>query len=639
MSIFPAFCVPLPLLASLAASLFACPALAQTHGTFQTTYSGGSVGANIVSTKGGPNTSSNTPQVTPFTAGSGQYVGSVTVSADTDSGGGTNHCTAYIPDPNSANSPILTATLIWKPDPSNPNELPPAALAMQTSNAFWTLLGADGGSTGSGSGLSNGLSNGVVGPNSNNTGQICNSTLYSVWTASAGAATPISFPKTCNPTVNFAGTSGSQEHAAAAGSIGDTYAATAFPIFLAAPNPLGHPELGDGTNQFVYDAETPDGYLAVPASVTVVGASTAGTAFAKPHVALSVSPAMQTGAQTFQWLNSGPSLYVYTPGSYPNGNNYPSAAFIYKGLPKDNTYFGNHVMTMNVDSQAAQTANYQLFFTGTGSNWPNSDGVTPNWYNYYSNVYTPFSAANPAVYGKLSSSSDASSTSSSSPFLVTIKDDAYSTSYDKNSLRVFDINPAFPKYAHFIGVLTLPGGLMQFIHVAAHERGHQALFQMGTDGPIYTNSTNPLDPNSSEDGDIVDDNWEAAHHLNASASDTTHAYANSGANDSGDGDGEFLADVQALAPIFAQLNDWQQDWADGGIQKDTVPFLVPNSKTGVVSGFSLTFTPYSAASNGTITSTGSSQQVKSLNDISAINQSINGYNAGPVISSLSQLGP
>ena len=152
----------------------------------------------------------------------------------------------------------------------------------------------------------------------------------------------------------------------------------AYPIVLSGPDPMGRPDLGDGKNQYTYDNEQPDGYLAVPASANAVGAASIDTAWLSPHVSLAVSPAMQTGAQPFQWLNSSSQMYVYTPGSSPNGSAYPSAAFIYKGLPPNNTYFGNHVMTMNVDGTASQIANYQLFFNGTASNWPGSDKVIPN---------------------------------------------------------------------------------------------------------------------------------------------------------------------------------------------------------------------------------------------------------------------
>lgn len=224
-------------------------------------------------------------------------------------------------------------------------------------------------------------------------------------------------------------------------------------------------------------------------------------------------------------------------------------------------------------------------------------------------------------------------TEGSSPFEVHVKDSAYSTAYNTNGLRVFDIDPGFPHYARWIGTLSLPKGIMQYVHEAAHERGHQYLYQLcgmtGIDGPIYTDSHDPLDYYSTEDEDIVVDNWEAGHHLNASASDTAHAYVGSGANDEGDGDGELLADIQALAAIFNQFDDWKQDWADGGIQKGALPFLQPDPITGIVPGFSLTFNPINSVDPVTGVATyGASYPVKSLSDLPT-----------GVLTSLSQLGP
>lgn len=170
-------------MASFALGLLVSPASAQTHGTFQTSYSGGSVTGKVLSGSGEPATCSNTPQITPFNpAGYPPYSGSASVAASTDTGGGTNQCSANIPDPKGSAPPALTATLTWQTDPSNPTEPPPScAIVTQTSNASWTM-GADSGSTGSGS-VSNGLGGPVV--PSPGGGAVCNSVTYSVWTASA----------------------------------------------------------------------------------------------------------------------------------------------------------------------------------------------------------------------------------------------------------------------------------------------------------------------------------------------------------------------------------------------------------------------------------------------------------------------
>ena len=219
--------VPL-LMASL--SLFAISASAQTHGAFQATYSGGSVTGKVLAANGGPATCSNTPQVSPFTSSGGQYAGSATVSASTDSGGGTNQCSANIPDPNGSVPSALTATLTWQTDPANPGELPPScAIVTQTDDASWTMS-ADSSSPGSGT-VSNGLGGTVV-PNPGGAGAVCNSTAYSVWTAS-GSPAPSSFPETCSPTVSFSGTSGpGYSHAGLSGSVSAAYRVSASPVFI-----------------------------------------------------------------------------------------------------------------------------------------------------------------------------------------------------------------------------------------------------------------------------------------------------------------------------------------------------------------------------------------------------------------------
>ena len=52
----------------------------------------------------------------------------------------------------------------------------------------------------------------------------------------------------------------------------------AFPITLSAPDPFGRPDLGDGKNQFVYDATTPAANLVLPGIIGVPDASADDTA-------------------------------------------------------------------------------------------------------------------------------------------------------------------------------------------------------------------------------------------------------------------------------------------------------------------------------------------------------------------------
>lgn len=451
----------------------------------------------------------------------------------------------------------------------------------------------------------------------------------------------------------------------------------AYPLLLSSPNIFKRPDtLGDGGNQFVYDSQYPTGFLLVPGFIVIRGGdqNDAQWLLDNNKVDLKVENHPIPHALTHDWRVSGDSIQVHVPDEY--GQTFPWSEFAFKGLPASNDDFGNHEVNLYVEGSKSETAHIQTFYTGSASNFPGSDGITANWYHYY---YPIFDASlNPIDYQHSASSSDVSLTEGNSPYAVHIKDSAYSVTYNTNYLRVFDIDPKameqtallpikptclqalyshqrfvicgertftfsnavrsiadpnFPHYVRWIGELTLPGGIMQYVHEATHERGHQYLDQLcGTssrNGPIYTDSVDPLDYNSSEDGDIVVDNWEASHHLNAGSSDTAHAYVGSGANDENDGDGELLADVQTLSAIFNQFEDWRQDWADGGIQKGPVAFLQPDPVTHIVPGFPLTFTPISNVDPVTGSPTfGTSYQVKTLSDLPA-----------NVLTSLSQLGP
>jgi len=290
MFLFPAprgLCAPsfLLLMASLAASLLACPATAQTHGTYSSpTYSGGSVTGKVLSSSGGPATCSNTPQLTQFTPGSyGPDTGSATVAANTDSIGGTNQCSAQI-----VKSP-LTAAFTWTPDPSNPNEPAPSCTVLtQTCSASWSF-GKDSSSTGSGSGLSNGLSNGVVTSTSsdpNNMSAVCSSTLYSAWSSSSAPSVSNS------PTVSFSGTSGpGMSHPGVSGSISATYAVSAFPVFINLGGTT--PDSNQNPNILVGQQCTP---------TVVVGADQSGHNFAGT-------------LSNFRWVPSGTTFESWTVSS------------------------------------------------------------------------------------------------------------------------------------------------------------------------------------------------------------------------------------------------------------------------------------------------------------------------------------
>ena len=330
-----------------------------------------------------------------------------------------------------------------------------------------------------------------------------------------------------------------------------------YPITLAAPNPLTNPQLGDGTNQFVYDSSQPNGQLTVPASVYVANASTPDTTWLLPHVGLYVSPAMQTGAQPFTWMAADAGLYVNTTGTRPGyTTGWPSGDFCYIGLPPDNTYFGNHAIAMRVDSRTSEIANYQLFYTATASNWPGSDTTTPNWYFYYNLVYP-----SPGIY-----KSGAASEYDPASNQIYIGDNGHGPW----NMRVFDLDAQ--NHVHYSGVLYI-GGIHSFIYCCGHEAGHQHDVSAGFEVSSST-SAHPDNDLGNGTGDGLDDNWETRNGFNPRNPDTTGAYNNEPQNsaDYNKGDRECVCDIQALTALLAPTSTglvkdlWKKDWANDGLE-------------------------------------------------------------------------
>ena len=402
------------------------------------------------------------------------------------------------------------------------------------------------------------------------------------------------------------------------GALGGSFRDDIFPITLAAPSPFGHPDQGDGSNQYVYDPSQPNGQLTVPASVYVPGTSTPDTTFLLPHIALSVSPVMQTGAQPFVWTASDAGMFVSTTGTRPGYNSsWPTGDFCYLGLPPDNSYFGNHVMTMLVDGTASQTAKYQLFFSKNGQNFPDCDPTRQvNWYHYYNLVY-PSPDDDPSVevdatyniglnqYGETEWYPPANY-NPNTPYGyglfgwtagVTIGNQAGGAT----SLPIFDLGGP-NGLVRYVGDLYVKG-IQTYVLTCAHETAHRTLMQAGiyypydpADGPPYGFVDN--------DGDHVNDTWEAAHHLDPTDSDTTGRYASNPAYGYGDtGDLECLCEISAFKELLAKQALWQQDWSDGGLQKGVVPS--PN--------FYWQFRPAVAAADYAV---GTTYQVKTLSDLS-----------------------
>ncbi len=374
----------------------------------------------------------------------------------------------------------------------------------------------------------------------------------------------------------------------------------AFPIVLSSPDPMGRPDLGDGSNQCKYNGYAV-GQLSVPATISAPGAGASDFSWltAGNHVNVSIVGPAIPGEKPYTWYPSTSNIAAVTNGVDAAGKSYPTGYLEFLGLPtvyngatSDPNSFGNHIAILKVDGSNSQSALIQTFFTGSASNWSSSDGTTPNWYYYYNQVY-----ASPGLYDYNATSSF---TDAQSPpqYPIHIANDAYNT----GNIRVFDINPVAPNYVRYVGYLDQKG-IYYYIQVCAHETGHQILLLQGG---VYNFGSDPAHTGPiSADGDNVSDVWEPNHHLNPNSPDTASAY---GVQSNGDkGDNEVLADVQALPVIFQQGNVWHQDWADGGVQWGANTY-----STGSPAGYYWTF---HALVNGTTMVAGNSYSVHSLHDL------------------------
>ena len=348
----PPTCLPLrPALALLLGFLFVSPAHAGTY-AWRTTDSGGNTTALSPTFSGGQWYYGYGDPTVPVPYGWGDY----------GSGGstGTGNSSGQV---NSTG----TVTVIFTWQPGYAGEPAPPALITQTCDSYW-YCNAPAPPAAS---CSNGLSDPEVDSPS---GQ-------SYRGESRGTHYSVVFPE-ANGTVTVTLT-GAQAHVplSSSGSYSSNvwYSVDAYPIVLSSPDPLGRPDLGDGKNQFVYTADTPDGYLYVPGAIQVTGAPPAAVNWLINNspivgpldkVNLTIDSSVIPNTFTHQWAVSGSTIYVNTPNnSYPG---YQANSFIFKGLPPSNSGFGNHSVNLLVQGAKSQAAKIQTFF-----NWNSPKSSQP----------------------------------------------------------------------------------------------------------------------------------------------------------------------------------------------------------------------------------------------------------------------
>lgn len=343
----------------------------------------------------------------------------------------------------------------------------------------------------------------------------------------------------------------------------------AMPIMLSSPNPLTNPQLGDGSNQFVYSGDTPDGYLYVPGAINVAGASSADAQWLVDNKLVDMAILNSTIPNTFthQWAVSGSTIYVNTPQN--TDNPYPNYQFnhwIFKGLPTSfsSAADGNHDVNLYVQGNLAQTAKIQTFFPGTARNHPNPDG-TPNWYYYYNQAYpAPGGYADIPQVGQTEVVFIRGSTDPSTWGINMFIGNGVAFVPRPKPVFVLDTTTNKIKNPE-VGQLTI-GGIYSFIDACRHEVAHVALLHNGEDIPYYPEDGPPYGITDS-DGDHIPDNVEKKYHLDPQNADTTGYYGDTDdPYNAGRGDVECLADIEALGAVIKNKNMWQQDWCDFGLQ-------------------------------------------------------------------------
>jgi len=315
--------------------------------------------------------------VTPFTqsgtGASATYAGSGGASYGTRDAGSPGSCSVSV-------AGTLTAHFQWN-NGGDATATPGGAIVTETSTVSWS--GTAGGNATSSGSLASGM-NGT--PPANAT-----SFTDSRQSVHAGA----SFDVTCSPSAGFSGTTVNQSDSYVYGNAAVTYSAVASRITLLSPDPLGHPEQGDHTNQFVYDGATPDGNLIIPGIISASGASldsmqfllTGDTAHYNGGSAADIkmdAPLQATLYGGIQEASAGRITYVHGLSSpYTDG-------MWFLGLPSANSGFGNHLATLKVEGQDTQQAHLRTFFSRGASNWPTSTGAIPNWFHYWSMTSASF---------------------------------------------------------------------------------------------------------------------------------------------------------------------------------------------------------------------------------------------------------
>ena len=550
-------------------------------------------------TKTDPSTGKTTAQSPAFSGGqwfSGYYQPPGPFSYESSSGSGDSYGggTGTGDSSGQINSSGDISTVFTWSDPNNPADPPPPCLMLQTSTA--QFYGAP--PFASPPSIADGLGDTPTEDDAEGYGYV-SGTKYSIGQPSSGQIT-----------IGLTGATASVNPVSRSYTFGSTvdYQVDAYTIVISTPNPLGRPDQGDGTNQFVYDATTPNGLLNFPGSILIAGAGAAGTAWLMrdpkdingPHVGLTLDLPAESVAQNWNLYDhtilssvSADNIAVkYGAYSGPSGS--MGDGFLYAGLPKMNSGFGNHLVTLTVDGKpTTQPAHIQTFFSALANNYPSAVTdytasstdptqrfYTPNWFYYYNQVYT--------ATGQYQPGNQTYTDFSASPYAIHIEDQTYGTI---GGIHVYALKPGDNKIS-WAGDIQL-SGVWLYIMVCAHEKEHQNACSDGTYAVDATSPSKPLMLTS--DGDRLDNTWEDNHYFDSTLPNTTGAPAYGNETDAPDD--EAIADIVGLGNLLNAMDDWKQDWAGvqsggnyaGGVQFGTSHLAVKPGASQPTPYF--TFTP------------------------------------------------
>ncbi len=363
---------------------------------------------------------------------------------------------------------------------------------------------------------------------------------------------------------------------AASGNASTSANARPLPIRLTSPNPKGHPQKGDGTNQFAYNdsiglgpqKDFANGDLFLPITTTLINGTAAETLEVKPRLDWTTDIAGTTAQLLYAVTAAGNTIIPST--TYGPQPLLPRIGFDFRTLPTQNSNFGDHLVTQIVDGKKSDVAHIETFFQGDAINYPgnlpaptfhNDDGTTdpnpaspPNFWYYYNQVFSKPANSFYTYHGN--TRTDPAS------LQIYLNYDAWIPF----SMPVFKLNAG---KIQWIGQLKFTG-IYTYIYCCGHESAHRAHLQAGIEtGGLHTDSTqedyiSDHDPTGGYvvqgGGDGVSDVYEGIHHLNPQLSDTTGAYRLTG--EASTGDAELLADIDALGVLIANKALWKQDWAE-----------------------------------------------------------------------------